>query len=67
MIAIALVASLFDVPVAEATTFVRVVHDIGRNGGRDAGWGLLETPEQRALVAAVDARIRRAELGRRRR
>ncbi len=63
MIVIPLVASLFDVTVAEATTFVQAVHDVGRNGGQDAGWSLPEMMSQRDLVAAVEAQVRRAELG----
>jgi len=50
MVSIPLIACLYDLSAEEATDFVQRAHDLGRNGGRDAGWSLPETDEQREVV-----------------
>ena len=63
MICVPLVASLFNVSADEAAAFVQRAHDIGRNGGRDAGWSLPETREQRIVVEHVHQLVCQASIG----
>ena len=63
MVCIPLIASLFGVSADEATAFVQRAHDIGRNGGSDAGWHLPETAAQRRVVGSVNAFVTQADIG----
>ena len=63
MICIPLVASLFNVSTQDAMRFVQKAHDIGRNGGDDAGWHLPETRPQKQRVRKVDALVRQSDIG----
>jgi hypothetical protein len=62
MICIPLIASLFDVSAEQASIFVQTAHDVGRNGGSDAGWHLPETAEQVDLVRRVNDLVRQSDL-----
>jgi len=62
MICIPLIASLFDVSAEQASVFVQAAHDVGRNGGADAGWPLPETGEQADVVMRVNELVRQSDL-----
>ena len=63
MIAIPLIASLFNIPAEKAMEFVQEAHDIGRNHGEDTGWALPETNPQQQLVRRVNQLVCQADLG----
>ena len=63
MVCIPLIASLFGTSAAEAAEFVKRAHDIGRNGGADAGWHLPETPPQKDLVKRVNDFVTQSNIG----
>ena len=62
MVVVPLVAALFDVSAEAARQFVQQAHDIGRNGGGDAGWHLPETAEQLDVVRRVNELVRATDI-----